>query len=258
MKPVVFAGPSIHGVPRELLSDFSVLPPATCGDVARAARSGATTIALIDGRFETTASVWHKELLWALSNGVQLLGSSSMGALRAAEMWPFGMQGVGAIYRLYRRGALVDDDEVALLHGPPETGFAPLTESMINVRMTLRKASRSGIITLDTERQIVQIAKSLFYKDRTYGRILDVSTRQPHLADDAVRLGHLLDGVRFDLKRADAIVLLSRLHRVPKRMVTIEFPRTTFWDFFERQYVIPLVSRESADIRRFRAPALMA
>ena len=104
MTVIVFAGPSIHGVSSQFLDGFTVLPPAACGDLARSVRDGATAIALIDGLFETTASVWHKELLWALSKGVRLFGSSSMGALRAAEMWPFGMLGFGLVYRLYRCG----------------------------------------------------------------------------------------------------------------------------------------------------------
>ena len=119
MTVAVFAGPSIYGVPTEMREGLMILPPAACGDVARAVRDGATTIALIDGLFETTASVWHKELLWALSMGVRVFGSSSIGALRATEMWSFGMQGVGLVYRLYRSRAIIDDDEVALLHGPP-------------------------------------------------------------------------------------------------------------------------------------------
>ena len=31
------------------------------------------------------------------------------------------MRGVGRIFEAYRDGELTDDDEVALIHGPPET-----------------------------------------------------------------------------------------------------------------------------------------
>ena len=55
---------------------------------------------LIGGLVESTPSVWHKEILWAPSKGIPMFGSSSTGAVRAADMWPFGLHGVGLIYRL--------------------------------------------------------------------------------------------------------------------------------------------------------------
>src|SRR5688572_32760283 len=51
-------------------------------------------------------------------SGVRVFGAASMGALRAAELQPFGMIGVGQVFQAYRRGHLTDDDEVAVAHGP--------------------------------------------------------------------------------------------------------------------------------------------
>jgi hypothetical protein len=242
MTVIVFAGPSIHGIPSQFLDGFTVFPPAACGDLARSVRDGATAIALIDGLFETTASVWHKELLWALSKGVRLFGSSSMGALRAAEMWPFGMTGFGLVYRLYRRGSIIDDDEVAILHGPLEAGCIPLTEAMVNIRVTLRSARQLGMITADAEREISRVAKSLYYKDRTLDRILKLSRDQLALKEHISELHRKLDRIRRDVKRDDAILLLSRLRDLPKNgpaRSQIEFPRTSFWDTFEYKHVCP-------------------
>ncbi|NJO36122.1 MAG: hypothetical protein HC869_26785, partial [Rhodospirillales bacterium] len=205
---------------------FVLLPPAACGDVAKAVRGGAEAVGLIDGLFETAPAVWHKELLWALSKGATLLGSSSMGALRAAEMWPFGMKGVGVVYRLYRSGAIIDDDEVALLHGPPEAGCVPLSEAMVNIRATLRRARRLQMITSEAERTIGRTAKSLHYKHRTLDRILQLSSNQLAL-QDTHELHRQLDGIRRDVKREDAILLLSRLRNVPANRTTadpIDFP----------------------------------
>ena len=47
--------------------------------MAKAVIEGATVIGLIDGFFENVASVWHKEILFALSEGVQVFGAASMG-----------------------------------------------------------------------------------------------------------------------------------------------------------------------------------
>ena len=69
--------------------------PGEAGDLYRAARGGARVIGLVDGVFEDRPTVWHKEILWALDRGVRVLGAASLGALRAAECAPFGMEGVG-------------------------------------------------------------------------------------------------------------------------------------------------------------------
>lgn len=235
MTIVVFAGPSLFGVPADLLSGFALRPPAECGDVARAVRDGAVAIGLIDGRFETTASVWHKEILWSLSRGVGVFGSSSMGALRAAETWQFGMRGVGQIFRLYRSGALRDDDEVAILHGPLELGSIPLTEAMVNIRFTLRAARRRNVVSAHAEAEMSRISKSLYYKDRTWNRVLEMCSKRRELRADIDAFRDRLDGLRRDVKRDDAVRLLSRLRNLPSEqpdVPRIGFAATTFWETF--------------------------
>jgi hypothetical protein len=101
---LVFAGPSIHGETVDL-TGIELRPPAVQGDLLRAVVEGASVIGLIDGAFEATASVWHKEILHALSEGVAVVGGASMGALRAAECAAFGMEPVGQIARLLLSGA---------------------------------------------------------------------------------------------------------------------------------------------------------
>ena len=95
---------------------------------------------LIAGAFGQSLSVWHKEILFALEQGIVVLGAASMGALRAAELDRFGVQGVGEVYRLFSSGALEDDDEVAVMHQPREQGYSPLTCAMVNIRATLARA----------------------------------------------------------------------------------------------------------------------
>jgi len=94
-----------------LQADFR--PPAGQGDLLRAALEYPPAIALIDGIFKDAPTVRHREILWALSAGIPVFGAASMGALRAAELHPFGMRGVGLIFRWYRRYALLPDDAVA-------------------------------------------------------------------------------------------------------------------------------------------------
>jgi hypothetical protein len=63
-----------------------------------------------------------------------VFGAAGIGALRAAELDAVGMRGIGKIFEGYRDGILRDDDEVAVLHGPEELGYPPLTEALVNIR----------------------------------------------------------------------------------------------------------------------------
>src|SRR5215831_4586114 len=95
----VFVGPTLAGVARKGSEDFVFHGPVAKGDVYRLVSARPLAIAIIDGYFERVPAVWHKEILWALSEGIHVFGAASMGALRAAELAPFGMVGVGRIFQ---------------------------------------------------------------------------------------------------------------------------------------------------------------
>ena len=85
-------------------------------------------IVLIDGSFNQTLAVWHKELVFALLQGVYCIGAASMGAIRAAELDRYGMRGIGKIYDAFRSGE--EDDSLVILQYDPES-FRPLSTPRI-------------------------------------------------------------------------------------------------------------------------------
>ena len=91
---IVFLGPSLEREAAEKILPAEYLPPAKRGDLLRAAQDGAGIIGLIDGVFHQESAVAHREILAALKKGVRVVGASSMGALRAAEMDTLGMTGI--------------------------------------------------------------------------------------------------------------------------------------------------------------------
>src|SRR5271156_3661014 len=115
MTAVIFAGPSMPP-PIPPIAGIEWRPPVRQGDLYSAALSGPAIIGVTDGYFEIVPTVWHKEILWAMAQGIHVYGSASIGALRAAELHPFGMVGIGHIFEAFRDGLLEDDDEVAVLH----------------------------------------------------------------------------------------------------------------------------------------------
>ena len=235
MKACVFVGPTLAREDLPAADAIVVLPPVTQGDVYRVAQARPRAIGIIDGYFEGVPSVWHKEILWAMAEGIHVFGSASMGALRAAELHPFGMQGVGRIFEDYRDQRLEDDDEVAVLHGPLETGYVALSEAMVNVRATVAAAAAAGVIDHPTREALVGIAKGLFYQDRSYRRVLERAAAQALPADQFEAFRAWLPTGRIDQKRADALAMLAAMRAFmaddPEPMrVDYVFEWTEMWD----------------------------
>ncbi len=209
-KVVVFLGPSLDADAAKEIFDANYRPPASRGDIFRAVQEGAGVIGLIDGVFFQACAIAHREILYALEEGVKVIGASSMGALRASELDVYGMEGVGKVYELYKNGELVSDDEVALLFDP-ET-FKPLSEPLVNIRHNLELAEDKGIITKVVEEKILKVAKSLYYPERDYEIILSIAEEELNL--DLKRLKEFLREERRDLKREDAIAALKRIREI--------------------------------------------
>jgi hypothetical protein len=214
LRTIIFTGPTLGADEgQRLLPAAEFRGPAECGDVYAAARDGVSVIGLIDGYFEQRLSVWHKEILWALAAGVKVIGGASMGALRAAELAPFGMDGVGTIYQWIVDGIIEDDDEVAVAHEAAERGFAVRSEAMVNLRATFAQAEREQIISADTRAKLVDIGKRLFYADRTLAAVLTrASAASPPFPElDPLRSWLARAENRVDQKRRDALAVLERI-----------------------------------------------
>jgi len=205
---LVFIGPTLPADEvAARLPGARVMPPVAVGDVLRAARDRRVRrIAIVDGYFERMAAVWHKEILVALERGIAVWGAASMGALRAAELAPFGMIGVGAIYRAYRRGELVADDEVAVAHLPAERGFRAVSDALVDIRFALARTA----VSQRTRDRVIELARARFYRERTWPALL-ADARAAGVP--RAQLAALAAAPKPSRKAADARLLLARLAR---------------------------------------------
>ena len=240
MTAIIFAGPSLPprlrpaGEPR-----IEWRPPVRQGELYRAALARPAAIGVIDGYFEVVPTVWHKEILWAMAQGIHVFGAASIGALRAAELDVFGMRGIGHIYEAFRDGILEDDDEVAVLHGPEELGYPPLTEAMVNIRATFADAERCGVLAPELAAPLTDIAKALFYKKRSYEAVFEAASASGFPAAVLQDLVAWLPAGRIDRKRRDAEAMLAaiRAHRAARPgplKVTYELADTVAWQAARR------------------------
>jgi hypothetical protein len=169
----VFIGPSLPGW--RATTPFAAYAPAAAGDMLRLLHGPPCTVVLVDGIFDSRPAVWHKEILVLLARGFRVIGAASMGALRAAELAPFGMIGCGAIYRVYADGRLVADDEVAVTHAPPALGSWPLSLAQVDVRATLCAALRARVIDSETARTLRARSAAIHYRDRNWAAVFNAA-----------------------------------------------------------------------------------
>lgn len=225
---VIFTGPTLPPADAAAMIDADIRPPAAQGDLLAAALdSRPRAICLIDGIFQSEPAVRHKEIMWALDQGIAVFGAASMGALRAAELSGYGMIGIGLIYRWYRRVVLAPDDAVAVVHGPPELGAPALSDGLINLRMTFKACRKHGAIDRATERRLVDVATRLPYRDRTRAAVLEAAHRDslgplPAIAE--------IDQHWRDQKRTDAVATVRRISVCQE---TDNWPQPPSTDSFE-------------------------
>lgn len=238
---LIFAGPSLPPKLRPAADpSLEWRPPVRQGELYRAALARPAIIGVVDGYFEVVPTVWHKEILWAMAQGIHVYGAASIGALRAAELDSFGMQGVGRVYEDFRDGRLEDDDEVAVLHGPEELGYPPLTDAMVDIRATLAAAARGGIIALALAARLRDIAKGLFYKERSYDAMLEAAAVLGLPAAPLDDFAAWLPAGRVDQKRLDALAMLDAIRAdlaegVRPLRVTYRLADTAAWQAARRQ-----------------------
>ncbi len=165
---IAFLGPSLPAPEARALGELELWPPARRGDIWRALTVLPRAIALVDGVFEASPSVWHHELRAALDAGVRVFGAASMGALRAAELASEGMRGVGRVHAWVRDGQVRDDADVALLHAGAEHGWRGFTVPLVTVRDRAEAAVRARVLRPAEARALMRAASGIHFTDRTW------------------------------------------------------------------------------------------
>jgi hypothetical protein len=240
----VFVGSTLRPDEGRSILDATYLPPAQMGDIYNVvAQRGARAVGLIDGLFGSVPAVWHKEILFALSKGVRVFGSSSMGALRAAELHAFGMEGVGTIFGWYRDGTTEDDDEVAVAHAMASDDFRPLSEAFVNIRHGVETAVKQGTLSASNADILLSATKEMFYADRSWSALYRAARDRGVAAEEIERLRAWVAAERPNLKRDDALALLRRMAEVCTGAIAplspeFDFEPTIYW-----QRVVSTMSR---------------
>ncbi|MFJ9967236.1 TfuA-like protein [Streptomyces avermitilis] len=206
----VLVGPTLSASEPVLAAPgVRVLPPARHGDLFDTAIGGGDTVVLVDGVYHQASALRHKEILAVMGRGVGVIGAASIGALRAAELAPYGMLGVGSIYSAYASGEIDGDDEVAVGQAP-DREFGALTWPLVNLRHVLRLARSAGILDAARASGLLEALRAVYYPQRTWAAVRAVCRRR----DETGFVGWLAeqreqDRHFGDLKRADALAAVT-------------------------------------------------
>ncbi|RYY74166.1 MAG: hypothetical protein EOO52_14985 [Gammaproteobacteria bacterium] len=246
MNIFVYLGPSLDRSEAETILKANYLPPVKMGDLYRLVESEEKIdlIIIIDGLFEQTPAVWHKEILFALNKNIPVIGASSMGALRAAELSAFGMRGHGKIFNDFLSGKLEDDDEVAVVHGPANSGYICQSEAMVNIRYGLELALEEKIIDQHFVDTAIALAKATYYPQRTWHELVKamrLAAVEKSISELQIEnFKNFIALMNTNLKRLDARSLLTKVAQSPATHIRESneyreknkffFEPTVFWD----------------------------
>lgn len=201
MSIVIYTGLSLSFEDAKKMLDAEYLPPVKRGDIydLLEKRDDIEIIGIIDGVFHQSPAVAHKEILEALKQNITVVGGSSMGALRACELYPFGMIGVGNIFEDYKNGVIESDDDVAVSLNP-ET-YEQMSESWINMKYNFEFAVEDNIITQSQCNELLKIAKDTYYPKRSFNYVIKKSSLNDNEKTELINYIH---SKQFDIKNQDA------------------------------------------------------
>ncbi|WP_292472983.1 TfuA-related McrA-glycine thioamidation protein [Methanosphaera sp.] len=201
MSVVIYTGLSLSFEDAKKMLDAEYLPPVKRGDIydLLEKRDDIEIIGIIDGVFHQSPAVAHKEILEALKQNITVVGGSSMGALRACELYPFGMIGVGNIFEDYKNGVIDSDDDVAVSLNP-ET-YEQMSESWINMKYNFEFAVEDNIISQSQCNELLKIAKDTYYPKRSFNYVIKKSSLNDNEKTELINYIH---SKQFDIKNQDA------------------------------------------------------
>lgn len=204
---IIYTGPSLSPDTAEsILPQADIRPPIRRGDLTNAMKQKPDLIGIIDGELYTAPTVSPTEILNILTEGVVVLGGAGIGALRATELFHYGMIGIGTVFHWYRNEELYLDDAVFTKYD--RYTYRRMSDPLVNMIFTFSAAEYQGIISSNQRNLLLDIAKMLYFSKRTYSAVLaesEVSLTPKNLKD----LQEFILNRGIDIQKRDAICLLQ-------------------------------------------------
>ena len=216
IKPLIFMGPSISIEESKNILEIEVIihPPIQRGDLKNIPEN-TQVILIIDGFFYNKRAVSPFEIKDIIERKIYVMGASSMGALRAAELYPLGMKGIGEVFNMYKYEKITSDADVALIFD--ENTLQPLTEPMINIRYAVMILLQENKLSYEEANLIIFMAENIYFPELTYNRLfIDLKNILPTSRIDIISDIIISRKNEFDIKHKDACLAIMTLNNLYK------------------------------------------
>lgn len=184
----VFGGESLWDAPQELKNNLICRPPINRGVLEKIKFNAKNPplVLILDGVYGSSLSITATECRQFLERGGRLVGASSIGALRASELWSVGMIGVGQVYNMLRIGYIRSDADIAVAYD--ERTFREITISIIHVRSILSILEEREDISSILSRHLLKKAHSLIWFERYWDSLIEEWKKHFNLTEEVVEL----------------------------------------------------------------------
>ena len=207
---MVFGGPSIDLWPENSNRYLDIRTPVQRGDLDDLINEPDPGVCIIiDGVFGGKMAITPTECRELLEKGWLLMGSSSMGALRAADLWSLGMIGIGDIYNDYRLSINKSDGEVAVVYD--QNTFEEKTISLVHIKAVLDKLCCNKIITIGEYKKLLAIGKNILWFERFPAHL---EQEWKKYAEESMDFIPLFKNHHTHPKKLDAAKLLNFIRKI--------------------------------------------
>ena len=210
-KTIIFGGPSIELIPENIKDEFIILPPIKRGDIESLLKKNKTvkTIFITDGLFGQNLAIPPMECLEALQKGWTILGSSSIGALRALDLSLSGMIGVGDIYFNYKLGNLKSDADVAVVYDKDTN--EELTASIVHLNFLFQVLREEGHLNSLEELKLIKTLSKTMWFERYWDVVFEHFDKLVRQKKALNALQNYSKDPHFNPKKRDALLGIKYL-----------------------------------------------
>lgn len=221
MKIKIYSGLSLNqNEISAIIPEAHFSEPIKRGDLQHDLEAGYHVIGIVDGVFYRNLAVSPTEIFDALRFGVQVFGSSSMGALRAAEMHPYGMIGVGRIFEHLKTSPYFCDEKLGQVFFDFEGRKTSLAG--IDFELFLEDAARRGKISSQLSKKLIRFYSKRHFTERSLDQVRLSLNETPLTPQERFSASKVLANL-VSTKKLDGIKLLNKIHELQLRQKTSKF-----------------------------------
>lgn len=208
MKIKIYSGLSLGPAHvARILPQAEFARPIKRRDVWLDIKQGYHVLGIVDGEFLQNLAVSPSEIADAMRCGIKVYGSSSMGAMRAAELREYGMIGVGRIFEHIRDADYFKDDHLGQLFA--DGAGSKFSLPFLDLKLGIEDLSEKGKVGKEDAAVVIRLYEQLHFSERSFSA-LRASLRKAD-RDDLAKLLAGLERQISSAKQRDGLLLLNKI-----------------------------------------------